>query len=353
MNRREFVKRAILVGATVALGTRPVNSEQAITHLAAPSNDLQLIDAHAHPDMIAAWRDHSASYRHLVQGGVCTGVFSVAGDYASLSGPRWNGNNYGTVVDQLQSWSGGIIKESHVKLVLKAEDIPPGPVPSPGAILGIEGGDALEGKLARVDQFHQMGVRIITVVHAQNNEIGDSMYPMRDSGITNNGLSAFGRSVVGQMEQSGILVDVAHSSYRTLQDIVAICTKPVIDSHTGVCPPKATVPCMRTRPWRDMELVAKTGGVVCSWPYRLYPDVPKSFLDWAREVQEMKNMIGMEHIGLGTDTGGSLPRVVTGYRNQADLPKLLDAMGEVGFSLEEIKAFAGGNFIRVFRQCCG
>jgi microsomal dipeptidase-like Zn-dependent dipeptidase len=104
-----------------------------------------------------------------------------------------------------------------------------------------------------------------------------------------------------------------------------------------------------------MELVAKTGGVVCTWPlgYTRGATIRVTFLDWAKEILEMKKRLGMEHVGLGTDGGGGLPGFIEGYRDICDLIKLVQDMQEVGFSNDEISAYMGGNFLRVLRSCLG
>jgi microsomal dipeptidase-like Zn-dependent dipeptidase len=76
-------------------------------------------------------------------------------------------------------------------------------------------------------------------------------------------------------------------------------------------------------------------------------------LDWAKEILEMKKRLGMQHVGLGTDGGGGLPKFIEGYRDIMDLVHLVAALQEVGFSHEEIKAYMGGNFYRVLQRCIG
>ncbi|HEX7504584.1 MAG TPA: membrane dipeptidase, partial [Syntrophales bacterium] len=113
--------------------------------------------------------------------------------------------------------------------------------------------------------------------------------------------------------------------------------------------------CGRLRTWKDMEAVAKTGGVVCTWPMAAGQGKSKreTFRDWAAEILEMKRNIGMEHVGLGTDGGGGLPRFVKGYGNVRDLAQLIKAMQDAGFTREEISAYMGGNTDRVLQACIG
>jgi membrane dipeptidase len=252
-----------------------------------------------------------------------------------------------------------LVKAGKVKLVLKASDVPKrvNPEDPPGAILAIEGGDPLEGRPERVDEFHQMGVRIITVVHYRNNELGDIMAPYgsKNPGPYQNGLTPAGRRVIERMQEVGMVVDVAHAHPKTLKDIVEMNPRTLLDSHTSACPTQDLRRCHRQRTWPDMELIAKTGGVICTWPFAFdRPDQKrKTFADWAREILEMKKRLGMDHVGLGTDGGGSIPRFIEGYRDVRDLPRLATAMREIGFSPEDIKAYMGGNVYRVLQKCIG
>jgi membrane dipeptidase len=215
----------------------------------------------------------------------------------------------------------------------------------------------LEGKPDRLDEFYRLGVRMITLVHYRNNELGDIMraYENSNPGPSHNGLTEAGGRVVERMQQLGMVVDVAHAHTTTLKQVAEISSKPFIDSHTSPCAINDPSRCGRFRTWNDMELIAKTGGVICTWPlaYRRGAISRMTFLDWAKEILEMKKQLGMEHVGLGTDGGGSLPSLIEGYRDICDLVQLVKAMQEVGFSRDEISAYMGGNFYRVLQSYIG
>jgi membrane dipeptidase len=348
MNRREFLLRGTLCGAALLMG-KPVWPASSGVSAQEPGllAGIRIIDPHQHPDKNpAASNDHSASYRFMNAIGAAACCYSAVGDlhnrryYAGLS-------VFESTLVQLRWWLEGVVREEKVKLVLKAADIP-GLCPSrPGAILGIEGGDALSGRVDRVDEFYRMGVRIITVVHYHNNEIGDIMKARSgsDPGPYRGGLSREGRAIIDRMQEVGMVVDVAHAEKTTLRQIAAMSRRPLIDSHTGLC--RRTGNCGRSRTFEEMEIVAGTGGVVCTWPVGWRRQPKKTFLDWAAELMEMKRRIGMEHIGLGTDGGGGLGTVVEGYRDVRDLELLAKAMLSTGFSREDIAAFMGGNAYRV------
>jgi membrane dipeptidase len=157
------------------------------------------------------------------------------------------------------------------------------------------------------------------------------------------------------MQRQGILVDVAHADSRTLRQTVDVLDRPVVDSHVSLCPSADESTCGRLRTWGDMEHVAKKGGVICTWPLAFTRPNSKreTFHDWALELLEMKRRLGVAHVGIGTDGGGSLPALIQGYRDVRDLAGLARALREVGFSPDEIAAVFGGNFRRVFEQAVG
>ncbi len=367
MNRREFLRYGGLCSVSFALGNfnaRPEISAEPFKAGAGLKN-IRIMDAHAHPDRFIppgrtrAWLDKSSTLKSIKSLGMAASSFAAVGDQVFLGRDRFQETEFNNTKAQLDWWLEGIIKSGHARLVIKASDIPErsGPNHPPGAILSIEGGDPLEGKVDRVNEFYKLGVRMITLIHYRNNELGDVMRAWRDldPGPRNRGLTPAGRKIVEQMQELGMVIDVAHAHMDTLKQIVKMSEKPLIDSHTNPCSFEDPSRCGRLRTWKEMEWVARTGGVVCTWPfaYRRESSSRMTFLDWAKEILEMKRQLGMEHVGLGTDGGGHLSRFIEDYRDVRDLVHLVKAMEEVGFSQDEIAAYMGGNFYRVLRSCIG
>ncbi len=364
MNRREFLRYSSAWGISWSFGALLSSCAQAPTK---PDADreilqgLQIIDPHAHPDQFHFVRpsrvDETSTLPAIRAAGMAASAFAAVGDlefFRRSSAIPY----YPSTKAQLQR-ALDLVKAGKVKQVLKTADLPAAlnPDDPPGAILAIEGGDPLDGKAERVDEFYRMGVRIITLVHYRNNELGDVMAPWRslDPGPYKNGLTPAGRKVIERMQEVGMVVDVAHAHPTTLKDIAAMNPQSLLDSHTNPCPTDDLRKCHRQRSWKDMERVAKTGGVICTWPFAFNrPDHQRrTFLDWGREILEMKKRLGMDHVGLGTDGGGGIPRLIEGYRDVRDLARLVTAMQQVGLSPEDIKAYMGGNVHRVLQQCIG
>ena len=367
MNRREFLRYAGLFGISFTF-ENPFCRREAFAepgNVGAGIKNIRIIDAHAHPDRFippgrdASWLDKSSTLKGIKTLGMAASAFAAVGDQVFLGRGRFQETEFNNTKAQLDWWLEGIIRSGQARLVLKASDIPErsGPNHPPGAILSIEGGDPLEGRPDRVNEFYKMGVRMITLIHYRNNELGDVMRVWRDldPGPRNQGLTPAGRKIVERMQELGMMVDVAHAHTDTLKQIVKMSEKPLVDSHTNPCSFEDPSRCGRLRTWKEMEWVAKTGGVVCTWPfaYRRESISRMTYQDWAGEILEMKRRLGMEHVGLGTDSGGHLSRFIEGYRGVKGLVHLVKAMEEVGFPHDEIAAYMGGNFYRVLRSCIG
>lgn len=363
MNRRQFLKTlgisTLALGYGGALGFADTPSKGTGRD---PLKGYRIIDAHAHPERYLSEGQHaenSSTVMAMTEMGLAASVFAAVGDRVYLSGNRLPGTEYQNTMTQLDHWKNGIVHDGKAKLVRNVSDIPQDPVPGgvPGCILAIEGGDALEGNPDRLDEFYRHGVRMITLVHFSHNQLGDCMQNLGslESRPRNNGLTAAGRRVVERMQELGMVVDVAHADSLTLRQIGEVTRRPVVDSHGNPCSLADTRLCGRFRTWEDMDVVAKTGGVVCTWTWGMTRGKTKreTFRDWAREIMEMKKRIGMEHVGLGTDGGGGIPRFIQGYRDIRDLSRLVKAMQETGFTRGEIAAYMGGNTYRVLKACMG
>jgi membrane dipeptidase len=223
-------------------------------------------------------------------------------------------------------------------------------------MLAIEGGDCLQGDVKKLDDFYAAGVRTVCLMHYTINDIGD----ICTEKPKHNGLTHFGKRVVEKMQDVGMIVDVAHAHSLTLKEIAAISSKPIMDSHTNPAPvdnptESGNKGIRRMRSWAEMERVANTGGIICTWPLRYTFEGwrRESFDDWAGEIAQMKSRLGMDHVALGTDGGGMMPGLIASYRDYRDLPKLATAMRRAGLSSEDIFAYMSGNFIRVLNACIG
>jgi membrane dipeptidase len=225
--------------------------------------------------------------------------------------------------------------------------------------IGSAGIPSMDIILSRINRLRKLGVRSVTLMHYCSNELGGAMSEVFPPG--EGGLTRIGRAIVIALMKRGIIVDVAHAHVNTLEDIVDIALRygvPIFDSHTSLG--RTGNNGSRRRPIEEMNLIAQTGGVVCTWPVQVcYPDgtgCPRyDVQDWAEENYKIAGEIGFDHIGLGTDGGGigNNANLVEGYESILDLPRLATAMDQAGFDKRGIAAYMGKNFYRILKKCIG
>ena len=205
------------------------------------------------------------------------------------------------------------------------------------AFVGVEGAHALEGDLGNVEVFFGAGVRMMSPSHFFDNDIGGSAH-----GLNKGGLTEKGKELVRRMQAAHMLVDLAHASPAVISDALAVSTRPLVVSHTGV---KGT--CDNTRNLTDEQLkgIAATGGVIGIgfWETAVCGRDAKSI---ARALRYTADLVGVEHVALGSDFDGA----VTTPFDATGLVQITDALIEVGFGEEEIRMIMGGNAVRVLMQ---
>jgi membrane dipeptidase len=213
----------------------------------------------------------------------------------------------------------------------------------PCAIIAAEGADFLEGRLERVDEAYSLHqLRHLQLTHYRVNELGD----IQTEPPIHGGLTDFGADVVRRCNSLGIVVDVAHGTYDLVRRAADITTKPLILSHTAL----ATHPSARSRLITPdyARIVAGTGGVIGVWPSSgTFHDVQ----GMANGMKRVADLVGVEHVGLGTDMLGFINPPV--FRSYEQLPALGDVLMTVGFSKEEVGMILGGNYRRVFEASVG
>lgn len=196
--------------------------------------------------------------------------------------------------------------------------------------LGVEGGHCLEGNLENVDRLWEAGVRMMGPTHFFDNELGGSAH-----GVSGAGLTDFGKQVVKRMNELGMIIDVAHSSEAIVDDVLAMSTKPILTSHTGV---KGTLNSPRNLSDKHLKGIAASGGLigVAFFPEAIGGTSPEVIVNTMKYV---KNLVGCEYVALGSDYDGS----VTTQFDCTGFNLLVEEMLKQGFSEDEIRGIMGEN----------
>ncbi len=250
------------------------------------------------------------------------------------------------------------------------------------SLLGAEGGHSIDSSLGALRMLFALGVRYLTLTHNDNVPWADSA---TDEPVLG-GLSAFGREVVREMNRLGMLVDLSHVSADTMRDALDTTGAPVVFSHSSaraLCDHPRNVPddvlerlpanggvCMVTfvpkfvspaaRDW-DLEAADAAAALgISSTDLRAYtaftterrrthPAPPATVGDVVAHCEHVREVAGIEHVGLGGDYDG-VDLQPEGLEDVSGYPRLLAALAERGWSDTELAAIAGGNTLRVLGE---
>ncbi|MBI4455513.1 MAG: membrane dipeptidase [Acidobacteria bacterium] len=258
------------------------------------------------------------------------------------------------------------------------------------ALMGIEGGHAIDDDLSVLRMYHRLGVRYLTLTWSNRNNWADSSgEPPKWDGLTD-----FGKGVVREMNRIGMIVDVSHVSDKTFWDVIQVTTKPVIASHSSA---RALNNVPRNMSDDMLRAVAKNDGVIGINFYsaflssqfakaaRLQRSIEPSLADQMKKYRGDLNRIAMErylgfltpsplprpplemliehidhvvkvagvdHVGLGSDFDG-IDSTPEGLRDVRDLPKITEALLDRDYSESDVKKILGGNFLRVLKAVTG
>lgn len=211
-------------------------------------------------------------------------------------------------------------------------------------MMGIENGYALAKDISLVNHFKQRGVVYITLCHNGNNDICDSAKAAEEE---HHGVSLFGEQVIQEMNRKGIMVDLSHASEKSFYDALDISSMPIVCSHSS-CRSLCDVP--RNLTDEQLKAIAQKGGVVQVTLYHgfLKKEGDACILDAMEHLNHMIRIMGVEHVGIGTDFDGD--GGVPGCASAAELINFTRLLMRERFNEEDIRKIWGGNFLRVMQQ---
>ena len=205
-----------------------------------------------------------------------------------------------------------------------------------GAMLTVEGLQNLEGKASNLDRLYAAGFRMAGLTHFFDNELAGSMH-----GLKKGGLTPFGRNIVKQMEDKGMIVDIAHCSHKCVADVLKVARRPVVSSHGGV---QATCKVNRNLTDDEIKGVAATGGLI-GIGYWDAAVCDTSAAATAKAIKHVRDLVGIQYVVLGSDYDGA----TTVRFDTSKLVQVTQALLDAGFNADEIRAVLGGNAVRVIR----
>jgi membrane dipeptidase len=250
------------------------------------------------------------------------------------------------------------------------------------SLLGAEGGHSIASSLGVLRSLYALGVRYLTLTHNQNVGWADSATDQPQAG----GLTDFGRDVVREMQRLGMLVDLSHVASSTMRDTLDVAQGPVIFSHSSA---RALCDHPRNVPDDVLRRLTVNGGVCmvtfvpffvspdcAQWQIGLFAELERRGLDrrdisvWdtvapeyeqahplprstlaqvADHVEHVRDVAGLEHVGLGGDYDGS-GSFPAGLEDVSCYPALFAELLDRGWTEDDCAALAGGNLLRVLRD---
>lgn len=402
-SRKKFITNLTGVGATILLN--PLSS------LATKQDDPRVaeivaktmgIDTHNHIDVPLNANELPGPSVDLAgnmkKSGLSAICMTFAIDYQKLNNPGEAYDRFTTGLNAMDE----VLKGNSMQRALNLADLKTAhKEKKPIIIQSVEGGHFLEGKLERLNVAYNRGLRQLGLLHDS-----DASVPLGDV-YTNppqwGGLTSFGAEVIRACNQMGILIDLTHASNEAINAALKISTRPVIISHTGLDTQlgqnanmaKMMRPRLISR--EQAKIVADAGGVIGIWTH-----LSDSPLEYARNIRAMVDVIGADHVCIGTDTKMTPSyRPSTGFGPNAAEPKspsgsadnpgnhqegnpssnkgnsgpdhgtpgprigertneawqgqkqgfyyaLVGSMLKIGFTEDEIGKIGGGNFCRIF-----
>jgi len=200
-------------------------------------------------------------------------------------------------------------------------------------LLSIEGAHALDGNLDNLDLLYSAGYRMMSPSHFFDNDIGGSA-----AGVGKTGLTDKGREWVRQMEARHMIIDLAHASPKTIDDVLAMATRPVVVSHTGV---RGTCDNNRNLTDEQVQAVAAKGGLIGIgyWETATCGTDARAIV---RAIKYVSDRVGVDHVALGSDFDGA----VTEPFNTTGVVEITGALLDTGFSEQDIRKIMGENAVK-------
>lgn len=319
----------------------------------------------------------------LLEGGVDVQVFAVWSD-----DKKWKTGAFKHANDQIDALE-KVVKNNPDKIEIAKSSADIERIRKSGkivALIGIEGGNMIEGSLENLEKLYNRGARYLTLTWNYNLPwVTAAAMEVKTKGDEGKGLTDHGRAIIKRMNELGMMVDLSHAGEKTFYDVLEVTTKPVLVSHSNAA---ALTPHYRNLKDKQLEALKKNGGVIgvnffsefldSGYPKRVKklfekhhkvdPDKkPSTDKMYATLTKKQKNevnapmemvlkhidylvkKVGIDHVAIGSDFDGinSTPQ---GLEDVSKFPLLTKALMDRGYKQEDIAKIMGLNFLRILKE---
>ncbi len=212
-----------------------------------------------------------------------------------------------------------------------------------GAMLTVEGGEILEGKLLNLRILYQLGVRAMTLTWNYRNEIADGALET----CSNGGLSLFGHEVVKEMNRLGMIIDVSHLSEKGFYDVLEASKRPIAATHSNAW---SIQPHRRNLKDEQIQLLAERRGIIgINFCPTFLSQNSASLSDILRHIEYISALVGVDIIGIGADFDG-IEETPTDIQGPQDYDKIINALLQLNYSEGDVRKIAFENYKRLINE---
>jgi membrane dipeptidase len=353
-----------LVPLSFSLTAAPPDSKKIDKQVKAITKSAILIDTHNDiPSFTVDGIDigkapkNQTDIPRLKQGGVGAIFFSVYVDSKYVSGNQ----SANRALQMIETVKQDIIARypDTFQLALTADDIINAHKKHRiAALMGLEGGHAIEDSPRLLRDYYRLGIRYMTLTHTNTNNWADSSGDIDKQEVAHhNGLTPPGKDIVREMNRLGMMVDISHVSDKTFYDALEVSSAPLLASHSSA---RAVTNAPRNMTDDMLRALARKAGVVqvnffCSFINQQAADAPKDarvhayLADVVAHIDHIRQVAGIDAIGIGSDFDG-ISCAPEGLEDVSKFPSLTRALLEKGYTPSDIKKIYGGNTLRLMRQ---
>lgn len=286
-------------------------------------------------------------------------------------------SHFAAAVEEIAAGLEVIAGDPRLRLALTVGDIEQAKADGKVAVvLGPQNALPAEGVRHGFRILHQLGIRILQLTYNERNAFGDGAPEPSDAGLSRAGIAA-----VAELNRLGIAIDLSHCGDRTTLEAIDHSAQPVLFTHANA---RALQPSVRNKTDEQIKALAARGGVIGLTLYSLFlrSDQRPTLDDFIRHVSYVADLVGIEHVGIGTDHSEDAPRgrwehefgpdgmyksvigeartwfaydtrFVTDVTSVVHFPRLVDALSRLGLTEAELAGVLGGNILRVLRTVWG
>ncbi len=284
--------------------------------------------------------DNHVSISGLYEGRVGIQFFAIWMDPSSTDNYLHRGmeliDRYQRMMNKYSAYFHPILRLADAKDTLEAGKV--------GALLAVEGGDVLEGKLSNLEVLYSAGVRLLTLTWNRSNQVSGAAMDAHNR----YGLTSFGKEVVKAMDHMGMMIDVSHASAEAFWDVMEVSEQPVVASHSNA---KAICAHPRNLDDEQIKAIALKGGVIGInfYPHFLSETGEAGIVHIIKHIEHIAGLAGVDCIAFGSDFDGIeiLPKGIEGPQS---FPDIIEELLRLNYAEEDVKRICHNNFLRVMEK---